>query len=450
MTSPLRAWGALLVLMMAYTVSFVDRTILSLLIPPIQQDLALSDTQVSVLAGLAFAVFYTFMGIPLGRIADRFNRRNLIAASMVVWCLMTAACGLSRTYWQLFFARVGVGVGEAALSPAAYSMISDLFPRERLGRAVAVYSFGLPIGSGLALLIGGLAIAAITGMPSLVLPGIGALSPWQLTFVLVGLPGLLVAALVAALAEPVRRDRLREAHSAAEEASVEAIPRHAQPGLLAFIAANRELLLRQFGGLSLLVIIVYGATAWIPTFFIRAHGWTASEIGFAYGVIFLTCGTSGLFVGGQLADRWWLKGKRDAHLRVVLWSVAAMTPCFVLMALVSDVRLAVVLLAGATFASSLHGGVAGAALQLITPNELRGQMTAVYFFIANLIGLGLGPTVVALLTDYLYRDPQALGASLATLGIIAGPFSMLLLASAFRHYRESVARLDAMTDATRG
>ena len=434
-----RPWGALFVLMIAYTVSFVDRTILSLLIPFIQEDLALSDTQVSLLAGLAFAAFYTLMGIPLGRIADRFNRRNLIAASMVVWCLMTAACGLARSYGQLFLARVGVGVGEAALSPAAYSMISDLFPKERLGRAMAVYSFGLPLGSGLALLIGGLTIASIQDLTPVTLPFVGTLNAWQLTFILVGLPGLLVAVLVAFLKEPERRDRVSRRPSA------DAAPVTPVPGLVAFLLANRQLFLRQFGGLSLLVIVVYGCTAWIPTFFIRIHGWTATEIGYAYGLIFLSCGTSGLFLGGKLADGWWNQGRTDAHLRVVLWSAALMTPCFVLMPLLPSAGSAMLLLASATFTSSLHGGVAGAALQLITPNELRGQMTAVYFFIANLIGLGVGPTAVALLTDYVYGDPQALGLSIATLAAAAGPGAMLLLVSAFRHYRESVARLKQWT-----
>ncbi|MGE0622135.1 MAG: spinster family MFS transporter [Pseudomonadales bacterium] len=433
MTSAVRAWGSLGVLMVAYTVSFVDRTILSLLIPPIQKDLGLTDTSVSLLVGMAFAVFYTFMGIPLGRLADRYNRRNLIAAGIFLWCLMTAACGLARNFWQLFLARVGVGVGEAALSPAAYSLISDLFPKEHLGRAIAVYSFGLPVGSGLALLIGGYAIAEIAALPPVVVPGFGTLSAWQLTFVMVGLPGLLVGLMVMGLTEPARRDRLtRTPGTVGEPAST---------GLLAFLGANRHLLLLQFAGLSLLVIIVYGCTAWIPTFFIRVHDWTATDIGYAYGVIFLLFGTSGLYTGGVLADRWWRAGRTDAHLRVVICSVATMTPCFALIPAVGSPQAALALLALATFTSSLHGGVAGAALQLITPNELRGQMTAIYFFIANLVGLGLGPSVVALLTDYAFGDPKALGWSFATLSLIAGPLSVLLITAALGHYRHGVARI---------
>jgi MFS family permease len=442
-TPNLRAWGALGVLMVAYTVSFIDRMILSLLIPPIQADLGISDTQISLLAGFAFAIFYTVMGIPLGRVADRWNRRNLIAIGITFWCLATAACGLARNYWQLFLARVGVGVGEAALSPAAYSMISDLFPRDQLGRAIAIYSVGLPVGSGLALLIGGAAVGALADLGPVTVPLIGTLSPWQLTFIVVGVPGVLVAFLVMLLREPERRDRV--AVPPATPAAAGAAAAAAPVGLIAFLGINRRVLLHHFGGLSLLVIIVYGSTAWVPTFFIRSHGWTAAEIGYAYGVIFITCGAGGLLLGGQLADRWWRNGKTDAHLRVVLLSVATMAPSFALMPLVPSAEMAVALLALATFTSSLHGGVAGAALQLITPNELRGQMTAVYFFIANLIGLGLGPTAVALFTDYVFGDPLALGYSLAVLAGTAGPLSAIVIATGLRHYRGSAARLARQT-----
>lgn len=435
-----RAWGALTVLMLAYTVSFVDRTILSLLIPPIQRDLGISDTQVSLLAGFAFAIFYTVMGIPLGRIADRYNRRNLIAVGIIVWCLMTAACGLARNYWQLFAARVGVGVGEAALSPAAYSMISDLFPRDQLGRAIAVYSVGLPVGSGLALLIGGWVVGMVADLPPVTLPVLGTLHSWQLTFLLVGLPGLLIALLVMLMREPPRRGRLSDVAAASTSA-----PGELPVGLLAFLRTNRRVLLHHFGGLSLLVIIVYGSTAWIPTFFIRSHGWSASEIGYTYGVIFMIFGTGGLLTGGQLADRWWRSGRADAHMRVVLWSAATMFPCFALLALAPSAEAAIGLLALATFTSSLHGGVAGAALQLITPNELRGQMTAVYFFIVNLIGLGLGPTAVALVTDFWFGDPLALGLSITVLAGTAGPLSVLVLATGLVHYRASANHLAHLT-----
>lgn len=436
MSAGVRAWSTLGVLMLAYTVSFVDRTILSLLIPPIQADLGISDTQASLLAGFAFAIFYTIMGIPLGRVADRHNRRNLIAVGVVLWCAMTAACGLARNYWQLFAARVGVGVGEAALSPAAYSMLSDLFPRSQLGRAIAVYSVGLPVGSGLALLIGGAVVGMVAELPPVDVPFVGLLQPWQLTFLLVGLPGVLVALLLMLVREPSRRDRVTEDGAAVAGAK-----------LTGFLRENRRALAHHFGGLSLLVIIVYGTTAWVPTFFIRSHGWSGAEIGYAYGIIFMVFGAGGLLAGGQLADWWWRAGRSDAHMRVVLASVTTMFPCFALMPVVSSPELAVGLLALATFASSMHGGVAGAALQLITPNELRGQMTAIYFFVANLIGLGLGPTAIALITDYGFGDQQALGGSIAVLAAVAGPLSSVILAGGLAHYRHSARRLARLTEA---
>ncbi|HEX7034799.1 MAG TPA: MFS transporter [Pseudomonadales bacterium] len=452
MGAPWRAWAALGVLMLAYTVSFIDRTLLSLLIPPIQRDLGISDTEASLLAGLAFAVFYTVMGIPLGRLADRWHRRNLIALGITVWCVMTAACGLARNFWQLFAARVGVGIGEASLSPAAYSLIADLFPRHLLGRAIAVYSIGLPVGSGLALLVGGLVIGRVSDLGPMTLPVVGELAPWQLTFVLVGLPGILVALLLLLVREPERRDRAASvgaaivgAASGRESLGVRGqrpLPQSAQaPDLLPFLRRNRRVLLHHFTGLSLLVVIVYGSNAWIPTFFIRSHGWSATAIGYAYGLVFLTCGTAGLLAGGQLADRWWRQGRTDAHLRVVLLSLVTMAPAFALMGLVPSATAAVALLALATFTSSLHGGVAGAALQLITPNELRGQMTAVYFFIANLIGLGVGPSAVALITDFGFADQQALGRSIAVLALLAAPLSAVCLWTGLGPYRASVHAL---------
>src|SRR5690606_3560228 len=292
-----RAWAALGVLMLAYTVSFIDRTLLSLLIPPIQRDLGISDTEASLLAGLAFAVFYTVMGIPLGRLADRWHRRNLIALGISLWCLMTAACGLARNFWQLFAARVGVGIGEASLSPAAYSLIADLFPRHLLGRAIAIYSIGLPAGWGLALLFGGAVVGWVGDLGRMPLPAGGERAPWQLTFVMVGSRGILVALPLLLVREPERRDRSAPASGAEAGAGAGA--------LLPFLRHNRRVLLHHFTGLSLLVVIVYGSNAWIPTFFIRSHGWSATDIGYAFGLVFLTCGTAGLLAGGQLADRWW-------------------------------------------------------------------------------------------------------------------------------------------------
>jgi MFS family permease len=202
------AWYVVVVLTIAYTVSFIDRQIMALMVEPIRRDLEISDTQMSLLLGLAFAVFYTLLGIPIARLADRYSRRGIIAAGIAVWCFMTAACGLSRNYAQLFLARVGVGVGEAALSPSALSMMSDYFPKETRGRAVAFYTMGISMGVGLAMILGGQVIALVSQAPPVTLPVVGQLFAWQTVFVVVGLPGILVAALMLTVREPPRKGRM--------------------------------------------------------------------------------------------------------------------------------------------------------------------------------------------------------------------------------------------------
>jgi len=206
---PAYAWYVVVVLTLGYIVSFLDRQIFALLVQPIRHDMGLSDTQVSLIGGLAFALFYTFLGIPIGRLADRRSRRAIIATGITIWCVMTAACGLAHNYWQLFSARVGVGVGEATLNPSALSLISDYFPREKRGRAISFYNMGVSLGVGIANIIGAWAIALTSAMAPITLPLVGALRPWQLVFLLVGLPGLVVALLMFTVREPRRRDRVR-------------------------------------------------------------------------------------------------------------------------------------------------------------------------------------------------------------------------------------------------
>jgi len=209
------AWYVVAVLTLTYTVSFIDRQIMSLMIEPIRRDLNITDTQVSLLIGLAFAVFYTLLGIPIARLADRRSRRTIIAVGIATWCFMTAFCGLARSYAQLFLARVGVGVGEAALSPSALSIISDYFPKRTRGRAIAVYNTGISLGTGLAMIVGGALVAHVMVSPPVRLPFVGELYAWQTVFMLVGLPGLFLALLMFTVREPRRREQRRSACSSA-------------------------------------------------------------------------------------------------------------------------------------------------------------------------------------------------------------------------------------------
>src|SRR5882757_3141134 len=261
-----RGWYVTAILTVLYTLSFIDRQVLGLVLEPIRRHLALTDTQASLLAGSAFALFYVTLGLPLGQLADRANRRNLILAGVFLWSLMTAACGLASSFWQLFAARVGVGIGEAALSPAALSVISDYFPPERRARPLATYTLALAIGSGLAYLVGGSISAAIAGMPNFRIPFIGHVEAWQATFIAVGAPGILFALLVLTIREPLRRGvRTTQPASTATAAPV------------ASIREVFHFIWREHPRTFVAVFFVYGGFAlyvdsllvWMPTVFVR-------------------------------------------------------------------------------------------------------------------------------------------------------------------------------------
>ncbi len=425
--SPTRAWYVVGILTLAYTVSFIDRQILNLLVEPIKHDLGISDTQISLLQGLAFAIFYSLMGLPIAWLADRSNRRNIIVVGMVLWCLMTAACGLSRNFLQLFLARIGVGVGEAALSPPAYSIIADYFPPHRLARATGTYAFGVYAGAGIAMLAGGAVISLISAAETIVLPVLGSIRPWQLTFLVVGMPGLLVAALMLTVREPVRRD----SRMAADKQRV----KPAIADLLDFLRSRKSAIAALCIGFSFIGMVIIGILSWTPTLFIRIHGWTVGEIGLAYGLILLLLGTSGSVLGGVVADWIYRRGRQDATLRTALYASLLALPFAIAMPLVDNARLAIALLAPLTFLLSAPVGLSAAAIQLMTPNHLRAQVTAFYLLVVALIGTGFGPVVVALMTDYLFRDPQSVGRSLALVSLVLIPLGAISLWHGCRIFR---------------
>ena len=429
---PLYAWFVVGVLMLAYTNSFIDRTILSLLVEPIRRDLQINDTQFSLLAGLAFIIFYTLMGVPIARLADQKNRKAIIATGIATWSFMTAVCGLTKNFWQMFGARIGVGIGEAALSPAAMSMISDYFPVHKLARAISVYSMGVYFGAGLAMLIGALVINAVAAAGVVVLPLIGEVYPWQLTFFYVGLLGLPIFLLVLAVREPQRRGIAKG--RAAEEGSASSLPE-----LFAFMKRNVWTITFHFAAFSFIGIGIAGYLVWTPALFIRTYGWTASEIGGVYGIILFFAGTGGVFAGGFLAD--WLekRGRSDAILRAAFYAAIAVLPCAVLTPLMNNPWFAVGGLTVTVFFLAFPQGLPAAALQVITPNPLRAQMTAIYFLVGNLIANALGPTLFALATDYLFKDPMLLRYSMALVSAIVIPLGALCAYLALKPYRESVA-----------
>ena len=425
------AWYVVAVLMFAYTVAFVDRQILSLLVQPIKRDLGISDTQIGLLAGFAFAVFYSVLGVPIARLADRGNRRAIITVGVALWSIMTAACGLSKTYWQLFLMRVGVGVGEAALSPAAYSMMADYFPPKKLGKAIGAYAMGLYGGAGVAMLAGSAVIALVSGSGPIDVPLLGTFAPWQLTFFIVALPGLLVVLLMGTVKEPPRRELHADGSSSAVERKQ--VPLRA---VFEFIRKNKRMIVGHFGGFLSLGIVISAYLVWIPEYLRRNQEFTIAEAGFIYGLTLLFLGTAGPYAGGWFAEKLADRGHRDAEMRAALIGGIAIVPLSILTPLAPNAVSAVVLLALASFALSFPQGLAPTILQLIAPNRMRAQLTAVFMFIGVLAGYTIGPAAVAMITDYGFQDEQALGYSLAIVSALLAPIGVAFLWYGMKPYRE--------------
>jgi MFS family permease len=416
------AWYAVVILVIAFVFSFIDRIIIAMLVEPLKQDLGLTDTQLGLLQGLAFAVFYAAVGIPIGRWADRYSRRAIIGWGIFLWSLMTAVCGLARNFWELFLARVGVGVGEAALSPAAYSMIADYFPREKLGRALGVYQSGAFFGAGLSFLVGGLVIQAVAGAGQVALPVIGEVRAWQMVFFAVGLPGILVALLMVTVREPVRRGRL-----AAAGVPIGAVLGYARQRWRVFVL--------HFVGFALLAVPITTIITWAFVYFTRVLAFTPPQAALRLGGLLVVLSPLGVYAGGWVADLLHRRGYRDSTLRVALFAAAGLLPLSAVPALAVDRDLSVALFGPLIFFASLSMALAPAALQVVTPNQMRGQVSAVWMLVLNLVTAGVGPSAVGVITDYVFGDPLAVGKSIALVNCLSVPLAALALWAALASFR---------------
>ena len=434
--SSVSAWYTVGLLFVAYTFSFVDRFILTLLIEPIKNDFNLSDTGVSLLVGFAFVIFYTFLGIPIGRLADRVNRRNLIAAGITLWSCMTALCGMARGFGTLFAARVGVGVGEAALSPAAYSMIADLFPPKKLGKALSVYTAGAFAGVGLALIVGGLVVQAISSSPYMSLPIIGTIKSWQAPFFIVGLPGLLVAALMYTVKEPKRREQISDN---SEQKNEVVSLREA----FDYIGNRWKIYLSHFFGFALLGVSSNVLFVWGPHILVRSFGTNVGEAGASIGLIVLTFGTLGLLIGGSMSDRLLKRGYLDNGYRVGIFAALGAIPFGLSLPFMSSLSSLFLVFCPLVLFACLGFGSAAAALQQITPNRLRGVVSGCYFFLLNVIGIGLSPSITAVITNYGFKDELMLVNSVSLMVVGSSVLAALILWFGLRPYRkESAIRVD--------
>lgn len=420
------AWYMVIVLMLAYILSFIDRVVLGLLVGPIRADLGISEVQMSLLYGAVFAVFYTGVGIPIAWAIDRYNRRNIIAVGVALWSGMTALCGVARGFFELAFARIGVAVGEAVLSPATYSMAGDSFPERRLGRALSVFVIGLPLGVGLALIIGGVVIQFVSASPIYTLPFIGIIKAWQLTFLLVGLPGLVLALWIMTIREPVRRRHPGEA----QQASVADTIAYLRTRWRAYTA-----LILGFSvmGMVMNVFQIYGVQ-----YFVRVLEQPLSEAGLRVGAAIAVFGTLGILTGGWLTDRWRAAGEVDAAMRVGLTAAVALIPCASLCTLLNDATLSTLLLAPIGFFTAFAFGAGATGVVILTPPRMRAQASAIYLLFVNMIGIGLAPFLTAALTQYVFEDNLAVGKSSAIVTGGAAVIAAALFVWGLPHFRAAV------------
>ena len=404
-----QAWYCVFALALAVMINFLDRGILTLLVEPIKHDLKLTDVQMSFIMGFAFTFFYAVLGLPVARLVDRKSRKLIMTVGITIWSVMTMFCGLATNFWHLFIARMGLGVGETTSGPSAYSLLSDYFPPQRLPRAISFMQVGFVLGTGLAMILGAWIIDFVGGHPDLSLPLVGHLHGWQMVLMFVGLPGLLVAAIMASVREPPRRGGAQ-----AQPTPVAAIFR--------FILSHKLVYLPLFIGMGLRTAQMFGMQMWGPAFYGRTYGWSPSQVGYVSGLSIFVAMPIGLALGSWLAEHYWKTGVHDGNVRVVVWSTLISVPFGIAGPLMPTPWLAVGCLLIANLTSIMAASPENAAIQTVTPNRLRGQMTFLFLFIMNVIGMGFGPMIIGALNQYVFGEAGirlSLAAAAAFMGIPA-------------------------------
>lgn len=432
------AWYVVTILMLIYVNSFLDRSVLSLLVGPIRSSLGISESQMGFIMGPAFAVFYIIAGIPLGRLADTMSRRWIVFVGQFFWSIMSVGCGLVTNFAQFLSLRVGLGVGEATLSPSAYSMITDLFPKNKLARALSFYGLGIPIGAGLARVIGGIVVGFAETRESWVVPLIGReVFPWQIVFFCVAVPTIPLSIILLTMKEPARRG-VKKIRTAEGKLVDQAVPLRE---VMAYIWENRATMLCHSLGFALLSFSGYGVGAWLPAHLIRNTAMERADVGLATGIIGITCGVPGLLFGGWLSDKLRARGMLNSRTMVGLIACTAWLPFGILYPLMPTWQLTLACYFPAVFIGAMPWGVGPAAIQEIMPNKMRGQASAVYLFIINLFGLGFGPFILSIFTQYVFKADTGVRWSLLVVPLGAHTISAIFLILALKPFLRSLERL---------
>lgn len=417
-TSSLKySYYVVVLLSVAYMLSFMDRVLISLLIAPIKAEFALSDTQIGALIGFGFVVFYSLLGLPFGALADRTNRKNLIIVGLIAWSAATSASGLVAGFGGLLLMRALVGVGEATLSPSAYSTIADRFPPQRLGLAVAIYAAGVSLGGGLAMMFGGV-LVEWAASASMTFPLVGTLEGWRLAMFVVGLLGLPLA-LVMVL---TMREASRKTRAAAPPMSE----------LFRYIGRHPAALVGVLVAFSLANVANYVVFLWGAPLFMRVHELDARTTGLILGAIVGVFGSLGMVLSGLGSDKLVGKGIVDGPVRVTFWTLLAQVPLMPAAFLVGDATLAFALMVPVMVLTTAASSVQATALQLMTPPRMRGRMIALYLLVVTMVGMGIGPLMIGILSDQVFTAADGLGESMAVVAF-TGLVSAAALLALFRN-----------------
>lgn len=412
---PIYAWFFTSILLFAYIISFIDRQMINYLVVPIKEDMGLTDFEISFIQGWGFVLAYIIFSIPFGRIVDKVNRVRVLIGGIIIWSVATAACGFSKNSWQLVLSRSGVGAGEAALTPASWSIISDLFPVERRSFPMSIYLMGPYIGQGLSLLFGA-QILRIYNEPVTLFESI-IVQPWQIIFLIIAVPGVILGLFMFALRDPVRKEVLVSEKEESKDSIKE---------VFAYVIKNIGAYMPLLIGSAFIVVLLYGVQSWVPTFLHRIHGWEHTRIGDQYGLVALFAGSLGV-ISGPMVEKYLTKLNFNAATIIVcIITAVALTIIgpITFLSLSSDIVLIGIFIT--SFFITLPLALFATSLQNITPNQYRGVVSGLYVFTVNITGYGLGPMVVAFFTDKVFKSEMAIDLSMAAMFLICGPISFFI------------------------
>ena len=423
-------YSAVVVMTLAQVFAFIDRQIPAMLVEPIKQDFSLNDSQIALLGGAAFSIFYAIMALPIGYAVDRYKRVNVLGTGIFVWSLMTTLAGLANSFGRLFGARIGVAVGEAVMAPVSVSLVSDYFPQNRQGKPMGIITAGVYIGIGATLIGGGYIIDYLTDIGGITIPGIGYFKPWQATFLVVGIPGILISFAAFMLHEPRRLGLAQTPEKDSKSINI-----------FSHLIKNKSTLIPMFAGLIFMALIFYSFTFWAPSMMVRTYGLSLTEVGFSLGIITIISSILGTISSGAVVDYLRSKGRTDAHIRIGMFACIFAMPAICLAPLVENVVAAWMLIGIYLFFISSFAPIGLLAVSGVSSNEVKGQMAAVHAFLMMAFGLSLGPQITAFFTDFILQDESKLGLAVSLTGGLVLPIAAVCFWMSLKRYRKAYDQL---------